>query len=85
MLKKDCMYMGVPCTLQTCLEISMIKTFKLFPFSLQSFIEEVFTYKTLKDTLQSKEFLHIYISNYSPRSKLFTITSEGFLSSLPRH
>ena len=64
MLKQDCMYMGVPCTLQTCLEISMIKTFKLFPFSLESFIEEVFTYKTLKDTLQSKEFLHIYIYIY---------------------
>ena len=54
MLKQDGMYMGVPCTLQTCLEISMMKTLTLFPFSLPSFIEELFTYKTLKHTLQSK-------------------------------
>lgn len=84
MLKQDGMYMGVPCNLQTCLEISMIKLWHYFPFLCNHLLKNCSHTKLLSIHYNPKNF-HMYLSSYSPRSKSFIITSEGSLSSLLRH
>lgn len=47
---------------EICLEIFMIKSFQVFSFSLQSFVEELFfkKYKTLQHALYSSKNFFLY-------------------------
>lgn len=55
MLKQDDVYRGVPCnSIEICLEAFIVKTFKVFSFSLQTSVDELFTcnkVQTLRHTL----------------------------------
>ena len=59
------------------------KLWHYFPFLCNHLLKNSHT-KLLSIHYNPKNF-YIYLSSYSPRSKLFIITSEGFLSSLLRH
>lgn len=43
MLKQDDVYRGFLVTVEICLETFMVKTFKVFSFSLQTSVEQLFT------------------------------------------
>lgn len=43
MLKQDDVYRGFLVTIEICLETFMVKTFKVFSFSLQTSVEQLFT------------------------------------------
>lgn len=62
-----------------CLEIFKIKTFKVFSFSLQSFVEELFTYNKVRNSLAyiivQQIFTYVYIWVTITRSIYKTLPS----------